>query len=483
VNCTIPHKADALRLVHEADDHARRIGVVNTVAVEGDQLIGFNTDGPGLARAVRAEFGVDLRDMRVLILGAGGGAGRAIAMQCGIEGCERLVLVNRTLEKGQALAAELGPMFASTRVLGPVARLEAIPWEESSLRFQLENSDLVINCTSVGLKRTDASPLSSAVLQPHLMIYDTIYTARRTRLMQAADEAGARSANGLSMLLHQGALAFEIWFNRPAPLAEMRRALEQATPIDFDHRATRHLCAVMTLPIAFVLGLLIVAIILFATEKLSVDIITFILLIALVASGTLTPKEAFVGFSEEIIIILGAIFVISGALQETGVLDLLGARILKLSGTNPNRLLLLLMATSSGVSGFMNNTTVTAMLQPPVIGLARRANLDVSKLLMPLAFASILGGTCTLIGTSTNVAVSGYMKRSGMQELGLFEITPLGLILVTVGITYMMLIGKRMLPENREASLTVNYVMREYLSEIIVLPNSPLIGQRSYDPT
>jgi di/tricarboxylate transporter len=237
----------------------------------------------------------------------------------------------------------------------------------------------------------------------------------------------------------------------------------------------------MTFPIAFVLGLLVLAIILFATEKLSVDIITFILLIALVVSGTLKPGEAFEGFSEDIIIILGAIFVISGALQETGVLDLLGARILKLSGTNPNRLLLLLMATSSSVSGFMNNTTVTAMLQPPVIGLARRANLDVSKLLMPLAFASILGGTCTLIGTSTNVAVSGYMKRSGMQELGLFEITPLGIILVIVGITYMMLIGKRMLPENREASLTANYAMREYLSEIIVLPNSPLIGQRSYE--
>ena len=237
----------------------------------------------------------------------------------------------------------------------------------------------------------------------------------------------------------------------------------------------------MTFPIAFVLALLVIAIALFATERISVDLVTFLLLIALVTSGVLVPQEAFEGFSNDIIIILGSIFVISGALQETGVLDLLGARILKLAGTNPNRLLLLLMSSTSAVSGFMNNTTVTAMFLPPVVGLARRAKLSASKLLMPLAFASILGGTCTLIGTSTNVAVSGYIKKAGMPELGMFEITPMGLIIVAVGITYMMLIGKRLLPEHPEASLTANYAMREYVSEIIVLPASPLIGQQSYD--
>lgn len=225
VNCTIPHKVEALRLAGSADEHARRIGVVNTVAVEDGELLGFNTDGPGLVRAVRSEFGVDLRDLRVMILGAGGGAGRAIAMQCGIEGCERLVLVNRTLDKAQELAEELAPLFEGTRVSGPAARLEVTPWTESALRPQISQTDLIVNCTSVGLKRTDPPPLSSALLQPHLMIYDTIYTASRTRLMVAADEAGARSANGLSMLLHQGALSFEIWFNREAPLAAMKAAL------------------------------------------------------------------------------------------------------------------------------------------------------------------------------------------------------------------------------------------------------------------
>ena len=237
----------------------------------------------------------------------------------------------------------------------------------------------------------------------------------------------------------------------------------------------------MTLPIAFVLALLVIAIALFATERISVDLITFLLLIALVLGGVLKPHEAFEGFADDIIIILASIFVISGALQETGVLDLLGARILKLAGANPNRLLFLLMSTTAAVSAFMNNTTVTAMFLPPTVGLSRRAKTAASKLLMPMAFASILGGTCTLIGTSTNVAVSGYIRKAGMAPLSMFEITPIGLIIVATGILYMMVLGKRLLPTHEEASLTANYAMREYVSEIIVLPNSPLIGQTSYD--
>src|SRR5205823_8170625 len=130
-NVTIPHKHAALALVNEADDHARRAGGVNTIAVENEKLFGFSTDGPGLVRAIRAEFGVDLRDLRVLILGAGGGAGRAIAVQCAIEGCERLVLVNRTFEKAQLLVTELAPAFREARVSGPSPRIEAVPWGDN----------------------------------------------------------------------------------------------------------------------------------------------------------------------------------------------------------------------------------------------------------------------------------------------------------------------------------------------------------------
>ena len=220
VNCTIPHKFAALALVDRADDHARRIGVVNTVAVEGEKLIGYNTDGPGLVRAVRAELGAELRDLRVMILGAGGGAGRAIAMQCAIEHCPRIVLINRTREKLDPLVTELGAFFPAEKV-AVGERVDAA---------QLAETDLIINCTSVGMKPGDPSPIPADLLAARHLIYDTIYTAARTPLMLAGDAVGARGANGLTMLLHQGALSFEIWFQRAAPIEVMRAALLARDP-------------------------------------------------------------------------------------------------------------------------------------------------------------------------------------------------------------------------------------------------------------
>lgn len=224
-NITIPHKIAAAGIVDELDGFARKVGAINTVRVQGDKLVGLNTDGAGFARAIRHEFSVDLRDLRVLLLGAGGGAGRSIAMQCAIEGCERLVLVNRTYPKAQQLAAELKDYLSDVRVAGPVARLEAVPWDEPALRLQIANTDLLVNASSLGMRRADPSPVSAAGLAPHLMVYETVYASGRTALLVAAAEAGARGANGLSMLLHQGALAFESWFERDAPLEVMRAAL------------------------------------------------------------------------------------------------------------------------------------------------------------------------------------------------------------------------------------------------------------------
>jgi shikimate dehydrogenase len=224
VNLTLPHKISALPLLDIADDNAKRIGAVNLIKVEDGKLHGFNTDGRGFARAIREEFSVDLRDLRVMILGAGGAA-RAIAVQCAKENSERLVIANRSIEKAQKFADELRDFFAGPRVLGPVPRLQAIPLEEAAIRFQIGNVDLVVNATPVGLNRGDASPIPARLLAPHLMVYDTIYSAERTPFVSAAIEAGARAANGLSMLLHQGALAFELWFKREAPIEVMRRAI------------------------------------------------------------------------------------------------------------------------------------------------------------------------------------------------------------------------------------------------------------------
>jgi len=224
VNLTIPHKIAALRLLDLADENVRRIGAVNVIQVESGKLHGFNTDGRGFARAIREVFSVDLRDLRVMILGAGGAA-RAIALQCAKENSERLVITNRSVEKAQKLADQLRDFFAGPKVLGPVPRLQAVPLEEAATRFQIANVDLVVNATPVGLNRGDPSPIAARLLAPHVMVYDTIYSVERTAFVSAAIEAGARAANGLSMLLHQGALAFEIWFQREAPIEVMRKAL------------------------------------------------------------------------------------------------------------------------------------------------------------------------------------------------------------------------------------------------------------------
>jgi shikimate dehydrogenase len=224
VNLTVPHKITGAGLLDDLDDDTRRIGAINTVVVREGKLIGANTDGVGFTRAIRSDFSVDLRDLRVMLIGAGG-AGRAIAMQCAEAGCERLVVVNRDLEKARRLVAELQPAFAGPRVLGPVARLEAVAWDERTLRFQLANIDLVVNATPLGLDANDPPILPATLLAPHLMVYDTVYTRGRTPLIVSAMEAGARAANGLSMLLHQGARSFEIWFGREAPIEVMRAAL------------------------------------------------------------------------------------------------------------------------------------------------------------------------------------------------------------------------------------------------------------------
>jgi shikimate dehydrogenase len=219
INCTIPHKAGVLAAMNELDEGAQRAGGVNTVAVRADgKLRGFSTDGPGLARAVREQFGVELSEVRILVLGAGGGAGRAVAMQCAVSGAPRLTLLNRSIEKLQPLHDAIGTFY-------PWERLSVGPWDDATLSTALANSDLVINCSALGMRPDDVSPIPASLLSRRHLLYDTIYTAGKTPLMLAADAAGARAANGLSMLLHQGALSFEIWFQRAAPLEVMRAAL------------------------------------------------------------------------------------------------------------------------------------------------------------------------------------------------------------------------------------------------------------------
>jgi len=225
MNLTVPHKIAGLAQIDVADESASRCGAVNTIRLHDKKLVGSNTDAEGFSRAVRSEFSIDLRDLRVMILGAGGGTGHAIAWQCALENCERLVLVNRTQAKTDAIVERLRPFFAEPRVLGPVARLEAVPWGETAMRAQLADIDLIVNATPLGMNPSDPAPIAARLLAPHHIVFDCVYRPSKTALLRAADEAGARGANGLSLLLHQGALSFSIWFNREAPIEVMRSAI------------------------------------------------------------------------------------------------------------------------------------------------------------------------------------------------------------------------------------------------------------------
>ncbi len=218
VNLTVPHKILALDIVDEVDADARKLGAVNTVLVKDGKLIGFNTDGYGFTKAIKEDFDITLKGKRVLVLGAGG-AGRAIAIQCALDGAAKVTVANRTLAKIAPIAAEI----ANT-----ATQFQAIGLEAGSIQSVMVEVDLLVNATSVGLQASDSLGLPAKLFHPGLVVYDTIYRPAETQLHRLAVEAGAKVSNGLNMLLHQGAKAFEIWTGRKAPLAVMRRALQTA---------------------------------------------------------------------------------------------------------------------------------------------------------------------------------------------------------------------------------------------------------------
>ena len=234
----------------------------------------------------------------------------------------------------------------------------------------------------------------------------------------------------------------------------------------------------MTGQIAVVLVLLLVALILFSTERIPIEVVSVLLVMALVLTGTLTAGEAFAGFGNDIVITIAGLFILTGGLARTGVIDLVGRRLHRTAGDSEFRIVALIMLAAAFCAAVMKNTTTTAMFLPVVLGIAARRNLSPSKLLMPLAFGAILGGTCTLIGTSTNLAVSGALPRYGIEPFTMFELTSVGVVIVAVGMLYMLLVGIHLLPRKKSAdSLTEQYHVRQYMTEVIVLDDSPLIGK------
>ena len=219
-NVTIPHKFTALDSVDKVDPAARRLGAVNTITFRSDGTsYGQNSDGPGFVRTVKEEFGAEVKDLRILLLGAGGGAGGSVAVQSALEGCRQLTLTNRTEAKAAAVADSL-------RDLLPGDRCRTIPWTPEALTAALPEIDLIINGTSLGMSPEDPALLPEGCLTSKHLVYDMVYKPLITPLVAAARAAGAQAINGLPMLLWQGVQSFEWWFDRTAPAGVMRAGLD-----------------------------------------------------------------------------------------------------------------------------------------------------------------------------------------------------------------------------------------------------------------
>jgi len=223
----------------------------------------------------------------------------------------------------------------------------------------------------------------------------------------------------------------------------------------------------MTPDIALVLFLLLAAMVVFAFEWLSVDVVTLSLVAVLVLSGILTPQEASSGFANDIVIILAAIFIISGTLIRTGVTDWLAQLIYRLGQRGERWILACVTILAAALSAFFSNTSATAVLMPTALELSRKAKISPSRVLIPLAYASMLGGSCTLIGTSTNLAGSSMVTELGLEPYSLFEFAGIGLILASAGIVYMVVVGYRLIPARRPVPLTEDYDLRRFLSVLV----------------
>lgn len=239
----------------------------------------------------------------------------------------------------------------------------------------------------------------------------------------------------------------------------------------------------MTVEIAFLLLILAVMVVLFLTEAISIDLTAFIGLTVLIFSGYLTPQEAFSGFSSSAVITMLSIFIVGEALLYTGIADLIGAWFYTWIGSREIPLMVSVMMMVALLSAFMNNIAATAVLMPAVVSLARKASLSPSRLMMPLSFGAVLGGTTTLVGTPPNILAAEMLRERGLTPFGLFDFTALGLALLGAGIVYMVTIGRKLLPTAMSGPSTAGaeelarvYHLSERLLSLRIPKESPLDG-------
>lgn len=220
-----PHDLAMEAWVDEQRESARLLRAVNTVVRDGGRRIGFHTGGDGWVRAVRDELYIDVRDLKILLVGTTG-VGRSLARQAASEGCDRLVLTDPSGNAGaEDLVAELRERFISDKLLGARERLLAVPFETDALRNEIDATELLVNATGLGRKATDPPVFPDRLMQPHLCVQELL--PHETRFLDSARKAGARPADGRSTLLHQAALSLELWTARAAPLGSLRNVLRE----------------------------------------------------------------------------------------------------------------------------------------------------------------------------------------------------------------------------------------------------------------
>ena len=247
----------------------------------------------------------------------------------------------------------------------------------------------------------------------------------------------------------------------------------------------------MTLEMWLVLGILVTAVTLFITEWLRVDVVAVGVLLSLMVTGVLTTGEALAGFSSTAVLTIAALFVVGGAVLHTGLAGAIGRRILTIAGDSEWRLILVIMGAVALLSGFMSDTGTVAVLLPAIISLATSTKISPAKLLIPLAFGSLLGGAMTLIGTPPNIIVSDVLRDAGYEPFFFFSYTPMGLVLAAIGVTFMVFVGRRLLPDRRvlvekqvvatPKELVDVYRLPENLLRLRVRRGSELIGRNVFE--
>jgi di/tricarboxylate transporter len=241
----------------------------------------------------------------------------------------------------------------------------------------------------------------------------------------------------------------------------------------------------MTFEIALVLSILAVSLILFVSEVIRMDLVALLVLGALAVSGLVSSTEAFAGFSNSAVITVWAMFILSEGLTRTGIADIIGRQVIRVAGRREFAMIIVIMITAAVLSAFMNNVGVAALMLPVVVDVARRTRISPSRLLMPLAFATLLGGLMTMIGTPPNLLISEVMAQNGYEPFALFDFTPLGGSLLVVGVIFVAVAGRLMLPKMKadrgrhhsQRSLRSRYKLQEQTFMMRVPMDSILVGK------